>query len=25
VLPEDVAAALTAGMHFLEQMEARLG
>jgi allantoate deiminase len=25
VLPEDVAAALTVGMHFLEQMEARLG
>ena len=24
VLPEDVAAALTVGMHFLEQMEARL-
>jgi allantoate deiminase len=25
VLAEDVAAALTVGMHFLEQMEARLG
>jgi allantoate deiminase len=25
VLPEDVAAALTVGMQFLEQMETRLG